>query len=128
MLDPKDYLVGVTVIDYEHAFLIDYINKLENKEAHVGAILEGLSNYANRHFLVEEELMVAYDYPQRDEHKRAHAEFRSKIASLWDDSGSPMVSSAVVAFLKGWLVDHIITIDKAFAAFLSEKGISAPLH
>ena len=118
------------LIDQEHAVLIEYINLLQkaienDTSARITAqVLEGLTEYTNTHFFVEEEMMKAYEYPDRANHLDAHDGFREKLSVLIQDheKGGKEINESVTLFLKDWLTGHILTVDKKLSDFLSDKS------
>lgn len=121
--------VNNKLVDQEHKVLIDLINGLKdavdqgNKSLVRDEILPGLIEYTKTHFFVEEEIMQAYNYPDYAVHKKAHDGFRQKIQSLQDTlgQGDMEIPNSVMIFLKQWLSDHIMVIDKKLAKFLREE-------
>jgi len=119
------------LIDQEHATLIDYINLLqkaienETSVKIVGQVLEGLTEYTKTHFFVEEEMMKAFAYPDVDKHKAAHEGFKSKLAKLIEDysNGDTQISGSTLEFLKDWLTEHILKIDRKLSDFLADKSL-----
>ncbi len=118
------------LIDQEHAVLIEYINLLqkavenESSVKIVGQVLEGLTDYTKTHFFVEEEMMKAFEYPDVDTHKAAHEGFKSKLVKLIENynNGDTEISSSALEFLKDWLTEHILKIDKKLSDFLADKS------
>lgn len=119
------------LIDQEHAVLIDYINLLqkavenESSVKLVGHVLEGLTEYTKTHFFVEEEMMKAYEYPDVDQHKAAHQDFKVKLIDLiyHYENGSAGISSSALSFLLDWLTNHILKVDRALSDFLADKSL-----
>ena len=123
--------VGNTVIDHEHQNLIRYINVLQ-QSIEVGAdtsviasVLDGLTEYAATHFMVEEELMKAYDYPEFSEHLNAHGKFKRRLEELISafSQNQAEVAESLLDFLMNWLTLHINKIDRKLASFLGENGM-----
>lgn len=119
------------LIDQEHGVLVEYINLLqkaiENESSIkiVGQVLEGLTEYTKTHFFVEEELMKAYEYPDAEQHKAAHEGFKGKLADLIYnyENGSTEITGSALSFLKDWLTEHILKIDKRLSDFLADKSL-----
>nr|AQV13743.1 hemerythrin [Phascolosoma agassizii] len=88
-----------TIIDDEHKTLFNGIFLLTKKDDTDG--LNELRRCTGKHFLNEENLMLASQYAGYDEHKAAHTEFIRRLDS-WDGD---------LTYAKKWLVDHIKTID-----------------
>ncbi len=125
----------ITIIDEEHKFLVDNINilhKLMNQKGVPQAatdsamkdILNNLAHYTHTHFVVEEEFMRVYSYPDRDAHKAEHDDFISKVSGLNADfqENSLDLSNSLLLFLKDWLTNHILKTDHKMTAFLKDKG------
>lgn len=118
------------LIDQEHAVLIEYINLLqkavenESSVRIIGQVLEGLTEYTHTHFFVEEEMMKAFEYPDQAQHLKAHDGFRSKLADLIQsyENGDNQISENVMGFLKEWLTEHILKIDRKLSDFLADKS------
>ena len=123
--------VGVDVIDGQHRYLIELINDLhgamrdgKGREA-VGEVLDRLVEYTVFHFKTEERLMKAYRYGHPVYHLHEHEKLISRIVELQAQhkSGQAGVSTAALKFLKDWLYEHILKVDKRFAHFLNGQGV-----
>ncbi|MEI6437775.1 MAG: bacteriohemerythrin [Candidatus Omnitrophota bacterium] len=123
--------IGIDSIDNEHKKLIGLINRLQAGgvlpgKREVDAVLTELMDYTVYHFANEEKLFKKYAYPDAAAHVKAHMVFTDRIAGLCDvfDKGSTAVGQEAVDFLRDWLVNHIILLDKKYALFLSRKNIN----
>lgn len=124
--------VGNKLMDQEHEMLISYINLLqkaaENEASDniVNHVVRGLVEYTRTHFFVEEELMKAFDYPDRESHMKAHEGFRAKANALVRDAdrGEEIDLPGVLTFLTEWLTAHILKIDAKLADFLKDKSLA----
>jgi len=127
----KKLHVDNRLMDREHAILIEYINTLQglvdgNSSRHlVEQILEGLIQYTNTHFYVEEELMYAFRYPDYVNHIKAHEKFKQTMQQLSSEykQGKADITNDLMDFLKDWLVNHIQKIDRKLAEFLKGKQL-----
>lgn len=118
---PEPYRLQIRVIDHEHGRLFDLLGRLNEKTLDARWILASLVDYADKHFLVEEEFMRAYDYPDLESHKAAHDVFRARVQQLMTDLGiSGDVSKTVRVFLESWLVNHIDKLDRKLAQWIHE--------
>lgn len=125
-------MVGNKLMDQEHEILISYINRLgkalENEASGntVTQVVRGLMEYTRTHFFVEEELMKAFAYPDREAHVKAHQGFRSKASALLRsvDMGDEIDLKEVILFLTEWLKAHILKIDAKLADFLKDKTLA----
>lgn len=129
--------LGLTIVDEEHKILIQLINELhvinnlnkvsmsQPRDALLKCALRKLADYTQTHFVVEEEFMRVYKYPETDEHRRAHQAFIDRIASLTEsiEDGGIDLPNSLMSFLKNWLSAHILQIDKKLVNFLVAKGV-----
>lgn len=129
----KDYYeVKIAEIDKQHHLLVDMLNELyesmRDKKAReeLEGILKSLSDYAGIHFSYEEQLMKQYNYPGFFDHKREHDGFKSKVGEFLvkHKEGKLTLSIEVMNFLKDWLKNHIMGVDKRYSPFFIEKGVS----
>jgi hemerythrin-like metal-binding protein len=119
-------------MDEEHKRLFALINQLheamgagKGKEV-VGGILDELGKYAQTHFSHEEKLMTASKYPDYAKQKSAHDAFIVKVQQMQQQhkSGQLMMSMQVMSFLKDWLTNHIMGMDRNYGPYLNSKGVN----
>lgn len=125
------YSVNITSIDIQHKKLIDMINALHDAMAQgkgrdvMAPMVRDMATYAVTHFANEEKLMQEKGYPDFAAHKAQHDAFKQKVgdfqAKVADNKLG--VTLEVMNFLKDWLSNHILSVDKKYAPFLNEKGI-----
>lgn len=128
----EKYSVGIQQIDEQHKQLIDLINALhdarcvDNGRESLATILHGLVSFAARHFTMEEDLLVQYEYPEFESHRREHDRFVQKVSDFHEDlnDGASALSDDVMYFLRDWLIHHILGTDMKYSSFLKEKGLS----
>lgn len=123
------YSVGNEVFDNEHKKLFAIMHELhatfEKGGGRVAAekALDELLDYTVRHFGHEEAFFT--DYPDRAAHLIAHQELRQQIldyrAAMPQKAGMEMAME-LIEFLQFWLLQHIISVDKRFCRWLSERG------
>jgi hemerythrin-like metal-binding protein len=124
--------VGIEQFDDDHRQLIACINELgggpsgEPEPVVVRAILERLDGYTKTHFAHEEALLQQYGYPGLVAHKREHDFLATRVQNLRDafDAGDASAPGEIHDLLADWLNYHILHTDKAYAAFLTERGAS----
>ena len=121
------YSVGVRAIDQQHRFLIRKIRDLQeamaagNAGAMLAPLLQNLVIYTKFHFAYEEQLYAERGYGNI----RQHMEFHSDMARQVTEMGNALknnklhAGAPVMAFLRHWLVDHILGED--MAAFGKKK-------
>ena len=121
--------IGIDTIDEQHKELVRLVNQLHSAmKAKAGLqesaeILEKLTDYTVYHFAFEEEIFDKYDYENRVEHKKYHANLVKKVVDFQNDvkSGKAGLSMDLMLFLTSWLKDHILKTDKAYVPFLKDK-------
>ena len=128
----KDELAsGFEAIDSEHKQLIDLINQFETAanyekgELFEEEALSELADYTKHHFAAEEKLMQEYCYPGLEPHKAQHDAMIKQVGKFQEsyNKGNPdQTIEEIAAYLKYWLVNHIISVDKKAARFLSVAG------
>jgi hemerythrin len=124
-----DYSVGIKTFDDEHKQLISYINKLHigmksgEGISSMGYLLDGLIDYTIMHFGHEEEFMVKYSYAEYNRHKAEHDNFTEKINRFNRDfaEGKKFFSLELMAFLRDWLINHILGTDMKYKIFFRGK-------
>ena len=128
------YLVGQEVIDTDHRNLFQLINDFydafqETKSRReLAALLTKLVQYAEAHFRREEAIMQSNGYMLLGEHQMSHTKLYETIYALNErlmSDPAPM-DRAAVAFLKNWLVDHVMDEDMKFGEFLREQKGASP--
>ncbi|WP_143009846.1 bacteriohemerythrin [Propionivibrio dicarboxylicus] len=122
--------VGYAEIDTQHQRLVEIANAL-NSAMHNGAgaevsgrVLNELVDYTVRHFGYEEGEMRKHRYPQSDAHKEAHRKLVEEVSAFKEkfDSGKAAISIELMAFIRDWLLNHILKVDKELAAYLSKRA------
>lgn len=115
------FLIGVDKMDDEHKVLIEKINALirdlnDSDKQKVLKSFEDLKNYTVFHFNDEEKFMESESYPDFVAHKRIHenmiAQFLGYEKLLKNDQ---LDKKKFMAFLKNWLISHILGVDTQYA-------------
>jgi len=103
--------------------LMQYINEMhaamssgKGKDM-LGAILEKLVKYTHEHFAREEIIWKEGHYVDLERHKQQHAELLHTVADFKTkyDKGAAVITLEVMQFLRDWLTNHIMKVDKAAA-------------
>jgi hemerythrin-like metal-binding protein len=123
--------VRVREIDNQHKTLIGMINELNsalsagNAKETLSGIIARLIDYTGSHFALEEKYMKQFAYPEYDAHKRAHTAFVDKVVSFKNEfeQGTALLSKDIMIFLKKWLTEHIMGIDKKYSAHFNKNGL-----
>jgi hemerythrin len=113
------FSVGNDLIDTDHRYLIEIINKAETcmksrKRSDLIAVIDELNRYGRIHFECEELIARAVGYPQAEQLQHSHEhlsesleKFKSGIGDHWDASTMEQIST----FLRDWLINHVIKED-----------------
>ncbi len=117
---------GIDEVDTQHQRLVEIINALAEGIGHASVkdlqgILSQLKEYAQYHFETEEGIMEASAYPELDSHKAEHQAFVDQILLFDLDVilASEGLAWDMFHFLRGWLTNHILVVDRKFATSLS---------
>lgn len=123
--------LDIKSIDAQHRYWIGLINDLydamkEGKGKDIASkILTSMFTYTRTHFAYEEGVLSNNGYPEYAAHKALHDAFIQKITDLQQrqKSAGTTMTLEVLDSLKDWLVNHIQSVDRKYAAFLKEKGV-----
>jgi hemerythrin-like metal-binding protein len=114
-------------INQQHKKLIQKVNELHDAfyagKADPAGVMMFLVNYIAEHFATEEKLMVQYDYPATEAHRVAHQELRNDVTDRAQAyiGGADIDPEELLQFLKGWLTNHILGMDKQLAEFVRQQ-------
>lgn len=125
------YSVNVQVIDQQHQRLVGIINELYDAmksgqaKQKLSGILDSLVEYTQVHFAYEEKLLETHDYPELWRHRKEHNDLVKQVLDFKQkyEQGTVALSVEMGAFLKDWLVNHILKVDKRYSAYLNQKGV-----
>ena len=123
--------IGIKEIDDEHKELFAAIDKLftacqQGKgKTEVENTIKFLEDYTVKHFTAEQKLHIKHDYPHRVAHREIHDRFLENFKALkkqFDEQGASILFiSTINKTVVDWLVKHIGSADKAFAAHVNGK-------
>jgi hemerythrin len=122
----ESYATNIVAMDNEHRELIAEINRLyeaiRNKrgEEVLGEIWGTLEKYTVDHFAHEEKLLVEYGYEGVDDHKKMHRDLIQALQELKEkfNSGKEELAPQLLKFLRHWLLEHIVEVDKKYGTYL----------
>lgn len=123
------YETKIVSLDNEHKCLVEQINLLydairqrRSEEVMLG-IFDQLVDYTKHHFSHEEALLEEYGYQelavQQKQHQRLAQDvcaYRSKL-----EQGETLSAKEVMAFLRHWLLDHIVEHDLKYGPYLESR-------
>ena len=112
-----DLETGNDAIDSQHKELFkltsDLVEACENNKGQevLGDTLNFLASYTVKHFADEEALQVKYSYPDHENHKKIHEDFKAKVVELihqhQEDSESVDLRAHINTTIIRWLLTHI---------------------
>ncbi len=119
----KGLATGVQTMDVDHRLQISLINAFEAllKRKENGGLAERtiaqLVDFTSLHFLSEELMMRLHGYPGLEAHQAEHARLLGSVSEIRRRIGSAEGEATAKALdeLRQWLVEHIQTMDHAFA-------------
>ncbi len=124
--------VNIKIVDEQHKKLVETVNLLYDSiiqgesSKNLASIFERMVDYVTFHFSTEEELMVKFDFPGYQEHKREHEECTAKVLAFKQqfESGKSAISIELISFLVNWIHHHLLYVDMKYRAFFNEKGVA----
>lgn len=124
------FSVGYRAMDEEHMRLVELVNELHDNllagcsMTLIEAGFHRVARHTADHFRHEERLMAESDYPDIDNHMLAHQQLVYQLADLLTmiDAGEPVFTVELAEFLKIWLLNHILTMDKKLGAYLAQQS------
>lgn len=114
--------LGIESIDDDHKILLEQVNKCYQisvgGDGDLGEILNNLKDYTTVHFAREEKVMEACGYPGLANHRQVH---RLLVKQLLEQrqqyEKGKLDAHSLLTFLQSWLIDHIQTMDRAYAPY-----------
>jgi hemerythrin-like metal-binding protein len=127
----QEMSVKIASIDEQHKRLVAMINTLHREmldkrglEAQRKTINE-MVDYASTHFKVEEDYMRRFNFPGTIQHVAAHTSFTTKALELKQraDGDEFILTVEILDFLKDWLKNHIMGVDRLYITCFLENGL-----
>jgi hemerythrin len=120
--------VGNDLIDSDHKHLIEIINLANHSlqtmsRPELAAALDQLFNYSKVHFALEEKIAEAVGYTGAERIHASHEALLVKLAQVTREIGESWDAAAAErfgAFLRDWLVNHVIKEDMLLKPFLKK--------
>lgn len=126
-----DYAVNIQRLDNHHRRLLELANKVldailqDRERSDILRALELLLAHTKSHCTEEEDLLRRYGYPALEHHRSRHEDLFQEADLLKARLQEPELPSPeeALTFMEGWVLDHILTEDRAYTAFLNGKGV-----
>lgn len=123
------YSIGDELIDNQHRKMLEMINTLHSALVHKGStevvrqVISQVVEYSREHFVAEEALMEKTNYPGLAVHRKLHAAMIKKLTMLLHriKRGEEISVRELLAFLKSWWQDHIVTEDRKIGTWMNER-------
>lgn len=127
----QDFSVNIQEIDDQHKVIVDLINKINDAVAGNGGpetvkqVIEQLVHYTTVHFSIEEALMRMFHYPDYEQHKQIHKNLLERVLAFQKQyaKGNTQIGPELLYFLRDWLLNHIVKIDRGYSAYLLSHKI-----
>lgn len=124
------------LLNEQHQLLLHHYNLLHESLLHDSPeetgrtkkrVLAAMVAYALEHFEAEERYLESLDYPELEQHRRAHRDFREKIAAINRDLQEDRIvlSTSVMKFLRNWISEHFAGEDQKYRRYARKKGNAA---
>jgi hemerythrin len=121
----QEFRLGIPEMDDEHSILINMLNevheliRLGEKGKAAQFFKQTLAAYVETHFSDEEAFMEKIGYPQLDEHRKIHANFKQSM-----EETLPKIDSLDEAAFRNaltdtytWIINHIGKTDRRYAIY-----------
>ncbi|MFQ3574504.1 MAG: bacteriohemerythrin [Thermodesulfovibrionales bacterium] len=126
-----EYKLNIAEIDAQHKKLFEMVNDLHSAiktgkgRDLLGDILSKLLIYCDTHFITEERYMKNYGYPEYIQHKKQHDDLTRQTKDFHDKfkENNSDITLDLMDFLKNWLHNHILVVDKRFGLYLTARGV-----
>lgn len=125
----KDFELGCELVDSQHKHLFELVDKIgiacsDGTDTEIlNETLDFLLNYTAQHFIDEEALQLKYEYPDYENHKKLHEEFKitvsEKVVEFKETGSTKELSNAVTKVVVKWLVRHILQEDKKIGEYIN---------
>ena len=129
----EEFELGFERVDSQHRRLFELVKNLviactEGYDAKVlNETLDFLVEYTVQHFKNEEDVMLLYNYPEYEQHKQIHEDFKvvvgEKVQEFKNDGSSEELSNTVNKIIVRWLINHIQREDKKIGDYLRSTNV-----
>jgi hemerythrin len=124
------YILGLAAIDDDHRQLLETASRVHaairrgDSNEEIARALALLAEYARGHFEREERLFRRNAFPLLGAHRRLHKRLLQEMLEKSQAARDPAMnmSPEFMAFLKEWVLDHILTEDRKFVDHLGREA------
>ncbi|APW46328.1 bacteriohemerythrin [Rhodoferax antarcticus] len=127
----EQFNVGTDLIDSDHQYLLEIINKAERSLLtdnfhQLTALLDELARYGKMHFEREEIIARAPGYPIAGQLRVSHGQPVAKLAEFCHGLDTVWTQDSIAAFtsfLRDWLLNHVIKEDMLMKPWLTKHSL-----
>ena len=130
----NSYSLGIKLIDDQHKKILNFVCGVlndvpkdeEEKHLYFKEVIGQVVEYIKVHFATEEGIMLVTNFPEYDEHKKAHDSFiLTVIDSVRDyEAGSRLALVNFSNFMKKWVLAHIAVMDIKYIEYCKKISIT----
>ncbi len=124
----EEYETGIKIIDTQHRALFRSIDSFtlavydgEGRDK-LKQLIWFLDDYVNEHFDTEEKLLLSNEYPEFNEHVRAHEQFTALFKDIKKDfqdrGGDTYLAIRLEKEIRNWWENHILIMDKKYVPYI----------
>jgi hemerythrin len=122
--------VAVAALDAQHHHIFQLLARSRadafggQPKAQLSAGLDELIGCLQSHFAGEELLMRTFNYPDSLDHQQQHQRLTRVLVEFQEQfgRGDESLALALLDYLEGWLVHHILERDRSYSSFFAERG------
>jgi len=127
----EEFKLGIDTVDKEHIILVEMLNDVYtrlrdgNRDGAVRYLNETLSSYVVEHFTNEENFMASIGYPDLDNHRKVHENFKNQFQNLKPqlETADEEAFRAILNDTFSWIITHIGKTDRKYAEFMESKNL-----
>lgn len=125
-----EFKLGIDEVDREHMKLVEMLNAVHalirerKKDDARRYFSETLSAYVVEHFANEEAFMERIGYPDLEDHRKIHENFKKSFSELQPkiESFDERAFRTAITDTFTWIISHIGKTDKKYANYYEAQG------
>ena len=125
-----EFKLGIDEVDSEHVKLVEMLNAVHalvrqgKKDEARTYFSKTLAYYVIEHFANEEAFMARIGYPDLEDHKKIHENFKKSFSELQPkiESYDDRAFRTAITDTFTWIISHIGKTDKKYAQYYESQG------
>lgn len=121
----QEFTLGIAEMDEEPIILVNMLNEVheiirgDEKEKAADYFKKTLAAYVGTHFSDEEAYMEKIGFPQLEEHRKIHANFKQPVEETLPeiDTLDDAAFRSALTDTYTWIISHISKTDRRYAIF-----------